>query len=84
MIDEDLVKHIVNITIVDGELNKNIIKDKAPSNYMLKLKKDNPNLKTTMDSHLIDDVDAFGIWNDDHSVFFEKRTNKEPTSNKSI
>lgn len=72
LIDEDLVNHIANITIVDGYLNKNVIKDKAPSNYMTKFKTDNAALSSTMQTHLID-IDSFGIWNDDYSLFFEKR-----------
>jgi len=76
LIDEDLVNHIVNITIVDGYLNKNVIKDKAPSVYMKKFKDDNTELKATMETHLIDDLDSYGIWQDEYSVFFEKRVNK--------
>jgi hypothetical protein len=72
LIGEDLVNHIANITIVDGYLNKNVIKDKAPSKYMLKFKHDNIKLSDTMRTHLID-IDTAGIWTDDYSLFFEKR-----------
>ncbi|MGN0409299.1 MAG: DUF262 domain-containing protein [Lachnospiraceae bacterium] len=75
LIDEDLVNHIANITIVDGYLNKNVIKDKAPSQYMAKFKQDNNALEATMQTHLID-VNSFGIWNDDYSLFFENRIKK--------
>lgn len=73
LIDENLVNHIVNITIVDGYLNKNVIKDKAPSIYMSEFREKNGNLAAVMDTHLIDDLDSFGIWNDDYNLFFDKR-----------
>ncbi len=73
LISEDLVNHIANITIVDGYLNKNVIKDKAPSIYMKQFKQDNVSVETTMKTHLIDDIDSFGIWKDDYNLFFEKR-----------
>ena len=54
--------HILNITIVDDFLNKNKIRAKAPARYMGTFKKENEQLEETMKSHLIDDLDAFGIW----------------------
>lgn len=72
LIDEDLVNHIANITIVDGYLNKNVIKDKAPSVYMMKFKTDNSSIESTMETHLID-VNDSGIWTDDYNTFFAKR-----------
>ncbi len=75
LIDGDLVNHIVNITIVDGYLNKNVIKDKAPSAYMTEFKNQNANIDMTMQSHLID-IDSFGIWTDDYNLFFENRIKK--------
>lgn len=67
--------HIVNITIVDGHLNKKRIKDKAPSVYMQEFKEENRQLEKTMRTHLID-IDGFGIWEDDYDVFFKKRIQK--------
>lgn len=75
LIDEELVNHIANITIVDGYLNKNLIKDKAPSEYMEKFRKENKDLEKTMQSHLIE-INTFGIWTDDYSLFFENRVKK--------
>lgn len=72
LIDPDLVNHIANITIVDSFLNKNLIKDKAPSEYMKKFREDNLDLANTMKTHLID-VNEFGIWEDNYNVFFSKR-----------
>src|ERR1022692_104936 len=66
------INHIVNITIVDEWLNKRQIRDHAPSVYMKKFKDRNPQLKQTMETHLID-IDAFGIWDDDFDTFFDKR-----------
>jgi hypothetical protein len=67
------VNHIANITIVDGFLNKNIIRAKAPSIYMNTFKNQNDQLDETMKTHLIGDLEEFGIWNDDYGKFFENR-----------
>lgn len=65
--------HILNITIVDGYLNKNKIRAKAPSIYMSDFKKTNPQLDETMKSHLIDDIEKFGIWENAYGQFFDER-----------
>ena len=70
------VNHILNITIVDDFLNKREIKANAPSTYMKKFQKDNNKLKATMKSHLIDDLDSFGIWSNDYEGFFVERAKK--------
>lgn len=67
------INHILNITIVDDFLNKREIKAKAPSKYMAKFRDVNPNLEATMKTHLIEDLDAFGIWDDDYDKFFDER-----------
>lgn len=67
------INHILNITIVDDFLNKREIKAKAPSKYMAKFRDINPDLEATMKTHLIDDLDAFGIWDDDYDKFFDER-----------
>ena len=51
------------------------IRDKAPSDYIRQFQKDNPELETTMESHLIDMKDM-GIWEDDYDVFLKKRGKK--------
>lgn len=71
--DEEKINNILNITIVDDFLNKREIRDKAPSKYMEKFKKCNPNLNQTMKTHLINNLDEFGIWTDNYEKFFEKR-----------
>lgn len=64
---------ILNITIVDDHLNKRTIRAKPPSDYMLSFVDKNPKLEETMKSHLIDDLDDYGIWDDDYERFLEKR-----------
>lgn len=72
-IEEWLVNHIGNITIVDDHLNKNRIKAKAPSVYMRTFESENDRLAATMKTHLIDDIAAFGVWSDDYETFLSKR-----------
>ena len=73
LIDEALVNHIANITIVDSYLNKGEIKDRAPSDYMKQYCEDNKNIDEIMKSHLIGDLKEFGILDDNYSAFFDKR-----------
>ena len=68
-----MVNHIANITIVDSYLNKNEIRDRAPSDYMSQYCEENDNIDETMRTHLIGDLKEFGILDDNYSVFFEKR-----------
>jgi len=71
--EELYINHILNITIVDDFLNKREIGAKAPSKYMKKFKKVNPDIELSMKSHLINDLELFGIWEDDYDAFFENR-----------
>ncbi|MFM7600711.1 MAG: DUF262 domain-containing protein [Pseudanabaena sp.] len=66
------INHILNITIVDDFLNKREIGAKAPSKYMSKFRA-NPDLSSTMMTHLIEDLNIFGIWDDDYDKFFDER-----------
>lgn len=70
---EGQANSILNITLVDDHLNKREIKGKAPSVYMKLFKVSNRELAATMKTHLIDDMDEFGIWSDDYLAFIEKR-----------
>ena len=72
LIDDELVNHIANITIVDGYLNKNVIRDKSPKEYMGMFKNENKNICYTMNTHLID-IDNDGIWENDYNKFFKNR-----------
>jgi len=67
------INHILNITIVDDFLNKREIKAKSPSIYMKHFEKINPSLEETMKTHLITDLELFGIWNNNFDTFFEER-----------
>ena len=66
------VNHIVNITIVDDFLNKNIIRAKAPATYMKSFRKQNEALVSTMKTHLID-TEKDGLWDNDYDKFYHSR-----------
>jgi len=72
--EEWRANNVVNITIVDDYLNKREIGAKAPSKYMKAFAKENDEIDTTMATHLIDDLEEFGIWNDDFNVFLDRRS----------
>ncbi len=71
--EEFYINHVLNITIVDDYLNKREIGALAPSKYMAKFKKVNAELDKTMGTHLIGNLDEFGVWSDDYEKFFEAR-----------
>src|SRR5690606_4308783 len=66
---------IVNITLVGADLNKRKIGAKAPSVYIQDFMDENDGLPRSIKSHLIENIDEFGIYSDDYSVFLEKRAN---------
>jgi len=66
---------LVNITLVSADLNKRRIKAKAPSIYIQDFLDENDELPTSIKSHLIDDLNNFGVLSDDYLVFLEKRAN---------
>lgn len=66
---------IVNITLVGADLNKHKIRAKAPSIYIQDFMDENEGLIKSIKSHLIDNIEEFGIYSDDYSVFLEKRAN---------
>jgi hypothetical protein len=70
--DDSVANHIGNITLVDDYLNKREIGDRKPSDYMRKFRRSNPNLGTTMRTHLID-LDNSGIWDNDYDRFLDRR-----------
>lgn len=71
-LDYYFVNHIVNITIVDGYLNKNVIKAKSPAMYMKSFNSKNDELEETMKTHFID-INNDGIWINDYHTFYENR-----------
>ena len=64
---------ILNITLVEDHLNKRIIGARPPSEYMMEFREQNSEIDSTMETHLIDDLDAYGIWNDDYETFIKLR-----------
>jgi hypothetical protein len=71
-IDEEKANNIANITIVDDFLNKKVIRDKAPSDYMESFKITNSKLEETMKSHLID-INDDEIFTNNYNVFLNNR-----------
>ena len=65
------VNHIANITIFDDETNKEI-SSKKPAKY-IKDYENTQGFKKILKSHLINDLDTFGIKSDNYQMFFEKR-----------
>ncbi|MBC8312769.1 MAG: DUF262 domain-containing protein [Candidatus Cloacimonetes bacterium] len=66
---------LVNITLVGADLNKRKIRAKSPSIYVQEFLDENDDLPISLKSHLIIDLDDFGVMNDDYLVFLEKRAN---------
>lgn len=74
--DDDTINHVLNITMIDDELNKVKIRDKKPSEYMAFCQAQNDKLTETMKTHLIDDLQNFGVWQDDYDVFIKQRAER--------
>jgi hypothetical protein len=75
-VDEGRINNVLNITIVDDYLNKRKIRARAPSDYMKEFKTANPSLADAMKSHLIDDLDSFGIFTNDYDAFIKHRAQR--------
>lgn len=69
------VNLISNITLVEDYVNKKI-SDSEPSEYMKKFKDSNACLNETMKTHLIDDLDSYGVWENDYDTFINKRSDR--------
>lgn len=65
---------IANITLVDGYSNKHRIGKKPPSKYVGKFKRTNSHLGKSLQTHLISDLTAFGIEDDDYEAFIQARS----------
>jgi hypothetical protein len=78
-VDEIRINNVLNITIVDDYLNKRKIRARAPSDYMKEFQAANRTLPSTMKTHLINDIEDFGIWNDDYDIFLRKRADAVST-----
>lgn len=64
---------LVNISLVSADLNKRKIRAQAPSIYVQNFLDENDDLDFSLKSHLIGDINNFGIKSDDYAVFLEKR-----------
>lgn len=67
---------IVNITLVSAELNKRKINAKAPSEYIQGFLEENDQLSQALETHLIGNIDEFGITSDDYSIFLQSRAKR--------
>jgi hypothetical protein len=65
---------IANITLIDGFSNKHRIGKKAPSNYIDVFSKENPSISETLQTHLIGDLEKFGVISDSYDVFVQERS----------
>jgi len=65
---------MANITLIDGYSNKHKIGKMPPSQYIEKFEEENEKLSESLESHLIYDLDEFGIINDDYEAFIEQRS----------
>lgn len=64
---------IANITLIDGYSNKHRIGKKAPSDYLTKFNADNPEIEETLKSHLIRDMESYGLTTNDYPKFVARR-----------
>ena len=72
-VSDQYANSILNITLIDDNLNKRTIRARPPSEYMREFADQNCEIDSTMKTHLIDDLDAYGIWDDDYDTFIECR-----------
>ena len=72
-VDENLIDNIINIIIVDDYTNKYKIKDKAPSVYIKQFSETNDRIGVSLASHMIGDLEQFGVVSDNYQLFFSKR-----------
>ncbi|MCK5839190.1 MAG: hypothetical protein KAG99_05040 [Bacteroidales bacterium] len=71
-----VINSISNITLVDDHLNKRTIGSKAPGVYMKQFVKMNKNIDKTMQTHLIEDLNDFGVMDNNFENFVEKRSKR--------
>lgn len=76
-VKEERINHVLNITMVEEFLNKGRIGANPPSVYINDFRaNNNPNIEATMRTHLIGDLDEFGVWTDDYDTFLAKRAER--------
>lgn len=66
---------VVNISIISDDLNKKISAS-SPSEYLEFFKQENKNLERTLETHLVDSIDNFGLKNNDYKKFLSNRAVK--------
>jgi len=71
--DDWYANSVINITLVDDYLNKRTIGSKAPGTYMKTFERTNDKLNKTMRTHLVDNLNTFGVWNNEYDTFIRKR-----------
>ena len=71
-VNDKLANHIANITIVDDYLNKRDIGATSPSEYMENFSNENPDIRETMETHLIKS-DSKAIKDNDYEEFIKER-----------
>ena len=71
----NMINLIANITLVEDCVNKEI-KDSPPSSYMEKFKSTGHDLDDIMKTHLIDDLERYGVWANDYEAFIRARSNR--------
>ena len=72
-VDDWYANSVLNITIVDEYSNIRRIRAKPPSEYMKTFSAENDKIHKTMKTHLINDLDSYGIWSNDYDLFLSKR-----------
>jgi hypothetical protein len=72
-IDWREANRLANIILVNADLNKRIIRARAPSDYIQDFQQKNPSMAQSLASHLIGDPADFGILQDSYDVFLTKR-----------
>ncbi len=65
---------VANITLIDGYSNKHRIGKKAPGSYIGKFAKANKKLTHALKTHLIGDLDEYGVRDNDYDVFIDRRS----------
>lgn len=63
---------LANITLVDDYLNKRVIRDREPSDYIKDFENENSNLQKALSSHFISLKDD-GIYENDYEKFLDNR-----------
>lgn len=72
-VHESQINSVVNICLIPADSNLRI-SDQPPLQYLTALEKSNSALRTALQTHAVDDWDAFGITKDDYDKFLESRS----------